>query len=212
MKILIAGVPEHTVNYARALTFCGASFDIGLCPHDLSSYDKLLIPGGGDIHPSWFGQEDQGSLSVDRELDRAQLGLLHAFILAGKPVLGICRGIQLINVCLGGDLIQHLPTADTHRYKEQDQIHSSDCLSGSLLFQLYGSSPLINSAHHQGLGRIATGFAVTQKAPDGVVEGIEHKTRPILGVQWHPERTGLSSHQTHLADGSKLIHYFSKQM
>lgn len=212
MKILIAGIPGHTANYEQALALCHASFDTGLCPHDLSSYDKLLIPGGGDIHPAWFGQEDRGSLSVDRALDRVQLSLLHAFLLAGKPVLGICRGMQLINVCLEGNLIQNLPTADSHRYTEQDQLHPSDCLSGSLMFRLYGSSPLINSAHHQGLGKIASGFMVTQKAPDGVIEGIEHETRPILGVQWHPERTGLSSRRTDIADGSKLIRYFAEQM
>ena len=157
MKILIAGIPEHTANYERALSLCHAAFETDLHPADLSSFGGLLLPGGGDIHPSWFGQEDQGSLSVDRELDRAQFALLGAFLSAGRPVLGICRGMQLINVFFGGSLIQHLPSANIHRWDGQDQIHPADCLPGPLLSLLYGSTCLINSAHHQGVRTAAPG-------------------------------------------------------
>lgn len=212
MKILIAGIPGHADNYEHALSLCHAAFETSLHPADLSACDGLLLPGGGDLHPSWFGQEDQGSLSVDRELDRAQFALLNAFLAAGKPVLGICRGMQLINVCLGGSLIQHLPSADTHCWNGQDQIHPADCLPGSLLSRLYGASCLVNSAHHQGAGTVASGLTVTQTAHDGVIEGLEHKNMPVLGVQWHPERTGMSPHRADLADGGKLIRYFAEQL
>lgn len=212
MKLLIAGIPENTRNYENALSLCRVSFDTCLCPAELASYEKLLLPGGGDLHPSWFGQEDQGSLPADKELDRAQLALLHAFFQAGKPILGICRGMQLINVYFGGDLIQDLPSARRHKYLQADQIHPADCLPGSLLHRFYGSSCLVNSAHHQGCGRTGAGLAVTQTAPDQVPEALEHKTRPVLGVQWHPERTMLSPRRTELADGMRLIRYFAVRM
>ncbi len=212
MKILIAGIPQYTANYEHALTLCGADFDTTLYPADLSSYDRLLLPGGGDIHPSWFGQEDQGSRSVDPELDRLQFRLLLGFLQAKKPVLGICRGLQIINVGLGGSLIQDLPTADGHRFDGRDQLHTVRCSGNSLLYRLYGGTCLVNSAHHQGLGRIAAGFDVTQAAPDGVVEAIEHRTEPVLGVQWHPERTDRFPPHTGVADGGKLIRYFAERM
>ncbi len=213
MNILIAGIPENTKNYERALSHCQVSYCTSLCPDALSSYDKLLLPGGGDMDPFWFGQEDQGSNPADRELDNAQFALLHAFFLTGRPILGICRGMQLLNVYFGGDLIQDLPTSDTHRYQDQDQIHPAQCKESSLLSRLYGPACLVNSAHHQGCGRIGTDLLVTQTAPDRVVEALEHRTRPnILGVQWHPERTGLLPGKEGLADGDALIRYFAEQL
>ncbi len=212
MKILIAGIPENTRNYERVLSFCHVSSETDLYPAELSSYDKLLLPGGGDLHPSWFGQKDQASVSVDKALDRTQFALLHAFFLAGKPILGICRGMQLINVYFGGDLIQDLPSADQHKFLKEDQIHPADCLAGSLLHRLCGSSCLVNSAHHQGCGRIGSGLVVTQTAPDQVPEALEHNERPLLCVQWHPERTALSPRRLELTDGMQLIHYFAEQM
>lgn len=212
MKTLIAGIPADTVNYRAALYACRAPFDVELHPADLSGYDRLLLPGGGDIHPSWFGQTDHGSASVDQELDRAQFRLLDAFARAGKPVLGICRGIQLINVYFGGDMIQDLPTGALHRYHKGDQYHSALNAPGSLLHGLYGNSCLVNSAHHQGCGRIGSGLTIAQTAPDGVVEGLAHMKKPILGVQWHPERTGFSFQRPGIADGGILIKYFLEQM
>lgn len=213
MNILIAGIPENTKNYERALSRCRVSFRTSLYPDTLSSYDKLLLPGGGDMDPSWFGQKDQGSSPWDPELDNAQFALLHAFFLTGRPILGICRGMQLLNVYFGGDLIQDLPTADVHRYQGRDQTHPAQCEESSLLFRLYGPSCLVNSAHHQGCGRVGTDLLATQTAPDGVIEALEHRTRPnILGVQWHPERTGLLPEKEGLANGQALIRYFAEQM
>ncbi len=212
MNILIAGIPGQTENYEKALSLCHVSFETSLCPAKSASFDKLLLPGGGDIHPSWFGQTDQGSDALDAELDRMQFALLHRFLLSGKPVLGICRGMQIINVYFGGTLIQNLPTADRHRYKGRDQIHPADNMPGSLLFQFYQDSCLINSAHHQGCSTIGRALAVTQTARDGVIEALEHENGRILGVQWHPERTALLSETAPVADGSLLIHYFAEHL
>lgn len=210
MKILIAGLTDLTKNYEKALASCHVSYHVSLSPAELSSYDKLLLPGGGDICPRRFGQTDQGSLSVNETLDDAQFTLLHAFVQAEKPVLGICRGMQVINVYFGGDLIQDLPVKHTHQYTDQDQIHAVRTAPGSLMHRLYQDHCLVNSAHHQGCGKIGHNLQVTQTAPDGVVEALEHSTRPVLGVQWHPERTDLVSSHTKIADGGKLIRYFAE--
>lgn len=212
MNILIAGIPGQTANYEKALSRCHVSFTTSLCPSEAASCDKLLLPGGGDLHPSWFGQTDQGSHAPDRELDRMQFSLLHRFLLGGKPVLGICKGMQIINVYFGGTLIQDLPTADRHCYKGRDQIHPADNMPGSLLSRFYQDSCLINSAHHQGCSTIGRELTVTQTAKDGVIEALEHENGRILGVQWHPERTDLLSQEAAIADGSLLIHYFAAHL
>lgn len=213
MNILIAGIPDHTKNYECALSRCRVSFCTELHPKSLSSYDKLLLPGGGDMDPSWFGQDNSGSGPFDRTLDLAQFSLLDAFVKARKPILGICRGLQLLNVYFGGNLIQDLPTAKTHCRLEQDQIHPAFCSSPSVLARLYGPSCLVNSAHHQGCGQIGADLQVTQTASDGVIEALEHQSSPyILGVQWHPERTGHLNAQADLADGNLLIRYFAEQL
>lgn len=215
VNILIAGIPKQTHNYEIALSFCGASFKTSLSPSDAAVCDRLLLPGGGDILPSLFHQADQGSRSVDPVLDHAQLLLLDLFVRTERPVLGICKGLQIINIYFGGDIIQDLPTSQIHRYdrhKQTDQIHQVRNAPGSILHSLYGNTCMVNSAHHQGCGQIGHRLTVTQTAPDGVVEALEHTTKPILGVQWHPERTGFVSFQPRMADGLKLIQHFLTQL
>lgn len=151
MKVLIAGIPENTRNYERALSFCRVSSETDLYPAELSSYDKLLLPGGGDLHPSWFGQKDQASVSADKALDRVQFALLHAFFLAGKPILGICRGMQLINVYFGGDLIQTflLPTGTDFLRKTRSILRTVRpvlCCIGSAAAPAWSTAPIIRAA------------------------------------------------------------------
>lgn len=208
MKVLIAGQPDHTKNYEAALRACGADYDVSLCPEDPDCYDRLLLPGGGDIHPSYFGQEDTGSLLINRELDKAQFALMDTFVRTDRPILGICRGFQIINVYWGGSLIQDLPDHTIHHYVEKDQYHPVRAYPGSILYRLYGEYSIVNSAHHQACGRIGHGLIITQTAHDGIIEAAEHTEKPILGVQWHPERTGLSFRHPGIADGGLLIRYF----
>lgn len=202
MNVLIAGYPHLTANYENALKALRCYYLVSLSPssEQLASCDRLLLPGGGDLDPALWNEPDLGSRTPDPFLDKTQLSLLHAFVTAGKPVLGICRGLQVINVYFGGTIIQHLSTASNHEYKDADQYHSVHNVPGSALFQLYGSDMIVNSAHHQGCGRIGDGLLITQTAPDCVIEALEHEKKPVLGVQWHPERT--------FAEGKRLFQYF----
>ena len=130
----------------------------------------------------------EGKRKLTPELDRIQLSILKAFCQYRKPVLGICKGMQLINIAFGGDLIQHLPTAAEHAYRGCDQIHTVRNEKDSLAYKLYGEEMQVNSAHHQGVGIPGRGIRYVQYAPDGVVEGLQHEFLPVYGVQWHPER------------------------
>jgi len=211
MKVLIAGTDKDTKNYQEALTRLGADFDVKLTEIDFDAYDRLILPGGGDIAPERFGQEDQGSRRIDRELDDKQFAAFEAFAKAGKPILGICRGEQIINVVLGGDLIQDLPTAADHARPAEDVDNTHEAVNekGSLMERLFGERCIVNSAHHQGAGKIGRGLKVTMRAAADVVEAIEHESLPIIGVQWHPERTHMASDaKGKVADGSLLLQYF----
>lgn len=108
-KIAVAGLPGNTDNYHNALTQLGASCTTLTDVTQSGSFDALLLPGGGDIDPVLFGETDHGSRVIDPVLDRQQLAMLDAFVRSGRPVLGICKGMQVINIFFGGGIIQDLP-------------------------------------------------------------------------------------------------------
>lgn len=190
--ILIAGKPEKIRNYVDAFQRVGVKatgcFE---CEWEsIAEYQGLVLPGGGDFSLSLVGGENRGSRleSIDDTLDLVQWQLLEAYVRQNKPVLGICKGMQLINLYYGGTLIQHLPTAYNHAWRKEDQEHMTIALQGSFLEDLYGIRFQVNSAHHQGLGQLGRDLLAVQFAEDRVIEGIVHKSLPIYGVQWHPER------------------------
>jgi putative glutamine amidotransferase len=159
---------------------------------DVEQLDGLLLSGGVDVHPSHYGREIEAELTLDAERDDFEVPLGRAALESDMPVLGICRGFQLMNVLRGGPLIQHF---DGHRAGE-----SSDSPSGqhdvrvapdSRLAALLGTDVPVNSRHHQGLtdAELAPGLRATAWSPDGIVEAFEEPgDRFVLAVQWHPER------------------------
>ena len=181
-------------GYAKAYTVYSGSID---------KYDGLLLPGGGDLDPSRYGESNTASRCIDNQLDTKQLKLLAKFVKAKKPVLGICKGIQLINVYFGGSLYQdvsgHMGVNHT----------VTCCKSGSLMEKLYGNSLTAYSSHHQAIKKLGKGLVVTQKCGN-VVEAIEHKTLPIYGVQWHPDLM-MNLNVGGKAQAQKLIRYYLKQ-
>ncbi len=209
----IVGVAGNVNNYIAALKAVGIEPVVTLDPAEAVRCGGLLLPGGGDIDPARFGEENNGSRDIDTALDAVQLAALDGFVRAGKPVLGICRGHQVVNVYFGGGLVQDLPTAEDHMARgHADSLHAVEIAAGSILSKLYGRSAIVNSAHHQGLGALGRGLRVTALAPDGVVEAAEHESLPVLAVQFHPERMAFAHARSDTADGAGVFRWFQEQI
>ncbi len=207
----VPGTNGQTDLYAAALSYLNAVANAGgvplLLPASLSPdalmaaferLDGLLFTGGGDIDPSLFdGPPHERVYGIEPERDRSEIALVRRAAETGLPFLGICRGIQVINVALGGGLYTHiedqLAGARKHDffpgYPRDRLSHPVSIEPGSRLAGILGGESFeVNSLHHQGLGRIAPGLAVSAHAPDGLVEAVELPGHPFgLGVQWHPE-------------------------
>lgn len=207
-KILVAGKEKDTKNYVEVLKYLGTDPIVTLHPDSVYSFDGLLLPGGGDICPSYFDQPVIDTRKPDPDLDRMQFHLLYQFLHTHKPILGICKGMQLINVFFGGDLKQHVDSENLHQWNGKDQWHHTTTKRHSLLDKLYGSEFEVNSAHHQSLGNTGHDLEVIQHSEDGIPEAICHERLPILGVQWHPERMCLSHQKSGTVSGTALFHWF----
>lgn len=188
IKIGIAGRKGKTDNYENACVSLGLSPCTSLSLSKLTSCDALILPGGGDITPGFYGQSNHASRSIDTELDILQLQALEYFVRNKKPVLGICKGMQLINIYFGGTLTQDLSEGICHQIAEGDVMHLSYVQEDCVLSHLYGKEFQINSNHHQAVDKLGKGLRVVQTSKDGIVEGIAHETLPVFAVQWHPER------------------------
>ena len=213
-KILISPGDWDPVNYVAAVAAAGGDPHARyLAPPDLSC-DALLLCGGDDVDPARYGQENRGSVGIDPARDEAEFALLDAFCAAGRPVMGICRGHQIINVWLGGSLIQDIgqdigpALAPAHGGEGGDRVHQIRAAEGSLLRRLYGPEFAVNSSHHQALGRLGRGLAVTARSHDGVVEAVEHNTLPLFGVQFHPERMTGARARPDTVDGGAIFRAF----
>ena len=173
-------------------------------------YDGLLLPGGADVEPKHYGEEDSGVCWTHPGLDELQTEFLAAVVKAEKPVLGICRGHQLIHVYFKGSLYQDIEVKEKHRWisEDEDNAHEVIAQPGSLLFDLYGGEFRVNSSHHQAVKHLGEGLIITAKAPDGTVEAIEHETLPIRGVQFHPERMCYGRRREDAVDGSLILKRF----
>ena len=157
----------------------------------------LLLPGGGDIHPANFNQEWHPKIKyVDEDRDDLELTLFEQAYNKDIPIFGICRGIQIMSVAMGGDLYQDIDSvypsqALTHPAEnKKDSKHNIEIVPGSKLGSIIGEKVVeVNSAHHQAVNEIGDGFVVTARSSDGIIEAIENPSKDfVLGVQYHPER------------------------
>ncbi|TSE24718.1 gamma-glutamyl-gamma-aminobutyrate hydrolase family protein [Tepidimonas aquatica] len=164
---------------------------------DYAQYlDGLILQGGADVSPRAYGEEPlKPEWAGDPVRDAYELELVHEFLEAGKPILGICRGMQLINVAFGGSLYQDIPTmvdgAIEHESPQYDRHrHEVELAADGWLQRWNGTLPgrQVASVHHQAVKRLGRDLVVEATAPDGVIEAIRLQGRPwVMGVQWHPE-------------------------
>lgn len=191
-----------SLKYLAAVEAAGG-LPVILPPLDSAGVEPLLdrlsglcLSGGPDIDPATYGGPDHPALGpTEPDVDRFEALLTASALEREMPILAICRGAQMLNVVLGGDLHQHLPDAFgidlSHRQLESGApaaAHSVEIGAGSTLELILGSSERVNSFHHQAIRRPGTGLEPVAWAPDGVIEAVEFRERDfVLGVQWHAE-------------------------
>ena len=202
VSILIPGREDRLPRYAAAVRRQGGCPRFGSTGRDCAG---LLLPGGGDLDPGLYGEPNRGSRPGDLRQDLLEIGLVREFLAAGKPVLGICRGLQVVNVALGGSLVQDLPGHS--QLDGVDCVHPVTAAAGSLAAALWGRHFPVNSAHHQAAARPGTGLWVSARAVDGTVEALEGRTLPVWAFQWHPERMEPPI----LPDGGPLFAFFLRK-
>ena len=211
----IIGITTHSRNepselylpraYVEAVQVAGGT-PILLPPKQLDPsqilqlLDGLILPGGGDINPILYGGTPHSTIySVDPDRDEFEFALAKLALTASIPVLGICRGMQMLNVASGGDLVTHVPeiygTAITHRldHPRRPTQHEVYILPESRLADILGTTEAtIVTWHHQSVKNLSIDWKVAAKAPDGLIEAIEHQRHLwMFGLQWHPE---MSAH------------------
>jgi len=196
-------------NYTGSITAAGGlplilpiASEPDLVADLVETLDGLLLSGGEDVHPSFYGEAVQERCgSIDEGRDRFEIGLTRAALARGLPVLAICRGMQVLNVACGGTLYQDLayrPRTESHhtgvREDRARRIHAVRILPGTRLREILGlAEASVTSTHHQVIREVAPNFRPAAVAPDGVLEGMEKAEGPLaLAVQWHPERLALA--------------------
>jgi putative glutamine amidotransferase len=205
-------------DYVSALEQAGAIVRILSPAHDsvseaLDRCDGVLLTGGEDVDPAHYGEDQHPTTKPDPARDEYEMVLARLALERNVPLLGICRGAQLLNVAAGGTLIQDLPSQRPgpvpHAVRQTPDTLAHDVTiqpETCLAMLLHGEAPdgrvTVNSRHHQAVNAVAPGFVVSATAPDGVVEAIEKPSAPFcVAVQWHPENFWRSGRFRSLFDG-----------
>jgi putative glutamine amidotransferase len=191
---------EATQSAAMRLGLDVEVIDLSARPDEAASVDGIIFTGGGDIAPERFGKADEAGRceGIKPQRDDHELRVCDVARRRALPILGICRGEQLLNVAFGGTLITDIPTARDHVKQDgQDARHAISTVADSIVAQLAAADRAeVNSSHHQAVDRLAEPFVVTARANDGTIEAFEwadpHGKPFLLAVQWHPERMNQS--------------------
>ncbi len=207
--VFIRGNHGDFTNYTAALLACGAQPVLSMHLEDAAACSGLLLPGGADMNPALYGQTNTASYDIDDSRDRDELALVRLFFSSDRPILGICRGHQVLNVAFGGNLLQDVPVPAHHVAlgAAGDNVHAVHACH-PLLRGLYGDDFCVNSAHHQAVGKLGHGLLATCTSADGINEGFVHENGLILGVQFHPERMGFAHRRTDTVDGARILEAF----
>lgn len=179
-------------DYGRGVLEAGGIpvfLPLDVSPTDLvPRLDGVLLTGGADIDPARYGDESRtDAFPPEPQRDEHEHEVLDAAYAEGLPVLGICRGLQLVNVHAGGNLHQDVPSHAGFDHPTTTEWHEVSFEPGSVLAGIYPDSRRVNSLHHQTVDRVGTDLRATAFADDASIEGIEHASLPVVAVQWHPE-------------------------
>lgn len=178
-------------HYRSALAAVGLASRVSGAAETAVQYEALLLPGGGDI---------SGPLGV------RETSVIRHFMSRGLPVLGICRGMQALNVCCGGTLYRRIPG---HQQEGGDLLHATR--TDGLMTALLGAESMVTSNHHQAIELVGKGLIPCQWTPDGTIEAVCHETLPVLGVQYHPERQSFAQLRSDAADGAPIFRWFARR-
>ena len=213
-KILISRAPESSGLYEKAVEKAGGEPISLHCPDpETADFDGLILGGGGDMDPIEFREPNRGSYDIDIPRDKAELALVSRCVYENKPILGICRGHQVVNIALGGNIYQDMneEMLAVHVGNEDgtDKRHPVRLASYTMLSDVYGTDEImVNSTHHQAVRNLGQGLYRTAWDENGVIEALQHASLPIWTVQFHPERmTGEDG----MADGQKIFDFFLDQ-
>jgi putative glutamine amidotransferase len=212
--------PQGFVNALQAVGGVPLIIPIGkkeLAAFYVKQIDKLLLTGGQDVAPRYYGEQPHPKLGENNnQRDEFELALIQEALLQKKPILAVCRGMQLLNVAFGGSLYQDLSLyADWQIKHNQDPTqgnfatHTIKNEPNSLVQRVFGDSTQVNSYHHQAVKKLGTGLKATAWSDDGIIEAIESadSQQQIIGVQWHPELNFLEDPQE-----KELFRYFVHEL
>lgn len=190
------GKEEKLAPYVKALSAAGADVTVLRWQErrdpvaDAAGFDAIVLCGGDDVDARRWGEENHPKVGlVPPERDEYEIGIVREAVARGIPLLGVCRGSQVMNVALGGTLEQHVPDVPGRGAHGDGASHPMATVQGTLLAGL-GAGGIVNSYHHQAVGRLAPVLRVAARSPDGGVEAVEGPGAFCVGVQWHPERAG----------------------
>lgn len=204
--LLLPGGGDVPASLSDYSSLSGTSPACGCNPPDFFSPSAIRDPGGSDRpagSSALLFHKDSAASSSDYRIDLEQLEALDLFYRRNKPVFGICKGMQLINLYFGGT-IRYVNNRNLHRHPGRDAFHPADNQPGSFLHALFGLHMLVNSNHHQCINVTGQNLQVIQHSPDGEAEAVSHLSAPVFGTQWHPERMPKYGRQ----DAILLFRYF----
>lgn len=195
---LASFVPKPLVDAVMAFNHVPVAFPIAkkeMAKDYVEMVDAIIIPGGPDVSPLLYGEEPHAKIGTTYPArDDFEYAIIDEARKAGKPVLGICRGAQLINIYYGGNVYQDLASQYEQEPLQHSQaargflpVHTVAIEENSFLSPIFGKEAKVNSRHHQGLKKIGKGLRVIAKAKDGIPEAIENQEEGVFAVQWHPE-------------------------
>ena len=202
MKAVIAIVRSSNIiyhlcadfEYVRALKSCGAEVNFVKSTEEALKCDGILFTGGSDITPSFYAEEkDNKCGKTNPKRDKLEKEIFDEFYKTGKPIMGICRGMQFINVCLGGKIYQDITDMQKEKHMDAKKLfknhHHVKIERDSFLYKLSGKEDiLVNSTHHQAVKTLGENLKTAATSYDGFIESYESISHPFcIGVQWHPE-------------------------